>query len=428
MTMLPTFLAGTNFVMHSAGWLEGGLVSCYEKFIVDIEILRMLKHEFKPLEVTEESLAFDAHEEVGSGGHFLGAAHTLMHFRDCFYRPLLSSTDNFDRWTKNGGQDAAARAGNIWRETLDEYEQPPIDERCATTCATTWRGGGSSWGTSRSPPPPSSAANSSTPTSSGAPPSREGVLRRGHRRRRRARARDRVLPREEPRHHERRRARARLARRRQHGPQHDGHPLELPVGRERGDLRARAEALGGARGGARLRHDVQPARRPQPRAQPRRRARGRRRVHANQLNGVDAVWLDPDGVEEVCPIVDISPTSATRCSARPCSRAAASRATTTSRGATRAARTRSASTSSRTARSPGFCVDGGRVVGVETHAGTIRAGARRRSPRRATRRVLAAMAGLRLPIQSHPLQALVSELLEPFLHTRGHVRTRSTCT
>jgi trimethylamine--corrinoid protein Co-methyltransferase len=128
MTMLPTFLAGANFVMHSAGWLEGGLVSSYEKFIVDIELLRMLKHEFTPLEITEESLAFDAHEEVGSGGHFLGAAHTLMHFRDCFYRPLLSSTDNFDRWTKNGGLDATARAGTIWRETLDGYEQPAIDD------------------------------------------------------------------------------------------------------------------------------------------------------------------------------------------------------------------------------------------------------------------------------------------------------------
>ena len=51
-----------------------------------------------------------------------------MHFRDCFYRPLLSSTDNFDRWTKSGGRDAAARAAEIWRKTLDEYEQPPIDE------------------------------------------------------------------------------------------------------------------------------------------------------------------------------------------------------------------------------------------------------------------------------------------------------------
>jgi trimethylamine---corrinoid protein Co-methyltransferase len=128
MTMLPTFLAGTNFVMHSAGWLEGGLVSSYEKFIVDIEILRMLRHEFQPLEIDEASLAFDAHQEVGSGGHFLGAAHTLERFRDCFYRPLLSSTENFDRWSRNGGQDAAERAGRIWRETLERYEEPAMDD------------------------------------------------------------------------------------------------------------------------------------------------------------------------------------------------------------------------------------------------------------------------------------------------------------
>jgi trimethylamine---corrinoid protein Co-methyltransferase len=127
MTLLPTFLAGTNFVMHSAGWLEGGLVSCYEKFIIDIELLRMLRHEFTPLEIDEESLAFGAHEEVGAGGHFLGAMHTLERFRECFYRPLLSSTENFDRWQRNGGRDATERAGEIWRRTLEEYEQPPID-------------------------------------------------------------------------------------------------------------------------------------------------------------------------------------------------------------------------------------------------------------------------------------------------------------
>ena len=128
MTMLPTFLAGTNYVMHSAGWLEGGLVSCYEKFIVDIELLRMLRHEFAPLEVDEASLAFSAHEEVGQGGHFLGAAHTLERFRECFYRPLLSSTENFDRWQRRGGRDAAERAAEIWRKTLEEYEEPPLDE------------------------------------------------------------------------------------------------------------------------------------------------------------------------------------------------------------------------------------------------------------------------------------------------------------
>src|ERR671932_1105138 len=109
MTMLPTFLAGANFVMHSAGWLEAGLVSCYEKFIVDVEILRQLKHEFTPVDFDEDSLAFGAHEEVGPGGHFLGAAHTLERFRECFYRPLLSSTENFERWQRNGGGGAGPR-------------------------------------------------------------------------------------------------------------------------------------------------------------------------------------------------------------------------------------------------------------------------------------------------------------------------------
>ena len=128
MTLLPTFLAGTNWVMHAAGWLEGGLVSSYEKLVVDVELVRMLQVEFTPLDIDEASLAFDAHVEVGHGGHFLGAAHTLEHFRDCFYRPLVSSSTNFERWTRDGGKDAAARAGEIYRRRLDEYEAPPIDE------------------------------------------------------------------------------------------------------------------------------------------------------------------------------------------------------------------------------------------------------------------------------------------------------------
>jgi trimethylamine--corrinoid protein Co-methyltransferase len=127
MTMLPTFLAGTNFVMHAAGWLEGGLVSCYEKFILDIELLRELRVEFTPLEIDEASLAFGAHEEVGHGGHFLGAAHTMERFRECFYRPLLSSTSNYERWLRMGGKDTTARASEICAKTLEEYEQPPLD-------------------------------------------------------------------------------------------------------------------------------------------------------------------------------------------------------------------------------------------------------------------------------------------------------------
>ncbi|MDX6591851.1 MAG: trimethylamine---corrinoid protein Co-methyltransferase [Gaiellales bacterium] len=127
-TMLPAFLAGANLVMHSAGWLESGLVACYEKFIVDIEILRTLQGEFTAPVITEETLAFDAHLEVGHGGHFLGCAHTLERFRDCFYRPILSSTDNYERWARNGKADAAQRAGDVWRKELDAYELPAMDD------------------------------------------------------------------------------------------------------------------------------------------------------------------------------------------------------------------------------------------------------------------------------------------------------------
>jgi len=128
MTLLPTFLAGTNWVMHTAGWLEGGLVASFEKFVVDCQITEMLQHEFTPLEINEGSLGFDAHQEVGHGGHFLGSMHTLERFRTAFYRPFLSSSDNFERWTRGGALDTNARATNLWRAKLDAYEQPPLDD------------------------------------------------------------------------------------------------------------------------------------------------------------------------------------------------------------------------------------------------------------------------------------------------------------
>jgi trimethylamine---corrinoid protein Co-methyltransferase len=128
MTLWPTFLAGTNFVMHSAGWLESALVSCYEKFVTDVETLRMMYEVFKPLEINEESLAFSAHQEVGQGGHFLGAVHTLERFRDCFYRPIVSSTENYERWKRNGGNDTATRATEVWKKKLEEYEEPLMDD------------------------------------------------------------------------------------------------------------------------------------------------------------------------------------------------------------------------------------------------------------------------------------------------------------
>ncbi len=127
MTMLPTFLAGANFVMHSAGWLEGGLVACFEKYVMDVELIQMLQAQFKPLEINDDTLGFSAHKEVGHGGHFLGAEHTMERFRTCFYRPMLSSSENFERWSRGGGIDAAGRMTNIFTKRVEEYQQPALD-------------------------------------------------------------------------------------------------------------------------------------------------------------------------------------------------------------------------------------------------------------------------------------------------------------
>jgi trimethylamine--corrinoid protein Co-methyltransferase len=127
-TLQAAFLAGANVCWQSAGWLEGGLVTSFEKFVADCELLDLMLHQFTAPEVDEESLAFGAHVEVGHGGHFFGAEHTLARFRDCFWRPTIATTDNVDRWTRGGSLEHAARAGNRWRELLDTYERPPLDE------------------------------------------------------------------------------------------------------------------------------------------------------------------------------------------------------------------------------------------------------------------------------------------------------------
>jgi len=127
-TLTSAFLGGANVCWQSAGWLEGGLVTCYEKFAADCELIDLLSQQAQALVVDEAALAFDAHLEVGHGGHFFGAAHTLERFRDCFWRPTIGSTDNIDRWRRDGGLDYAQRARGRWRGLLDRYQQPPLDE------------------------------------------------------------------------------------------------------------------------------------------------------------------------------------------------------------------------------------------------------------------------------------------------------------
>ncbi len=125
-TLQAAFLAGANICWQSAGWLEGGLVTSFEKFASDCELLDLLLHQFTPIDIDEDSLAFGAHQEVGHGGHFFGAEHTLEHFRDCFWRPTIATTENFERWTRNGSRQHAARADDRWKARLETYERPPL--------------------------------------------------------------------------------------------------------------------------------------------------------------------------------------------------------------------------------------------------------------------------------------------------------------
>ena len=127
-TLSAAFLAGANVCWQSAGWLEGGLVTSFEKFAADCELLDLLRYQFTPLDIDEASLAYDAHVEVGHGGHFFGAMHTLERFRDCCWRPTVASTENFERWTRNGSQDHSQRSDARWKVLLEDYERPPLDE------------------------------------------------------------------------------------------------------------------------------------------------------------------------------------------------------------------------------------------------------------------------------------------------------------
>ncbi len=127
-TVSAAFLAGANVCWQSAGWLEGGLVTSFEKFAADCELLDLLRHQFTPVVVDDESLAFGAHVEVGHSGHFFGATHTLERFRDCFWRPTVASTENFERWTRNGSKDHSDRADTRWRALVESFERPPLDD------------------------------------------------------------------------------------------------------------------------------------------------------------------------------------------------------------------------------------------------------------------------------------------------------------
>jgi trimethylamine--corrinoid protein Co-methyltransferase len=120
-------LAGVNFVLHSAGWLEGGLVSSYEKFVMDADQLGMMQVMTRGYDLSEDAQALDAIREVGPGKHFLGCAHTQANFQTAFYRSTIADNNSFEQWDAEGGLDAAQRANKLWKKMLAEYEAPAID-------------------------------------------------------------------------------------------------------------------------------------------------------------------------------------------------------------------------------------------------------------------------------------------------------------
>ncbi len=127
-TMQPTLLGGVNFVLHTAGWLEGGLTMGYEKFVLDADQAGMWHSFAKGVDLSPAGQALDAMLTNGPGIHFLGHAHTLANFETAFYRSPTSDNSSFEQWQAEGALDSAQRANAMWKKSLAEYEAPAIDE------------------------------------------------------------------------------------------------------------------------------------------------------------------------------------------------------------------------------------------------------------------------------------------------------------
>ena len=126
-TITPTVMGGVNFVLHAAGWMEGGLVSDYRKLLLDADQLSMMQRMVGGIDVSENGQAMDAIRETGPGQHFLGSSHTQRNFEDAFWRSDLADNTTFEQWSSEGSIESAKRAENRARQMLAEYEAPYLD-------------------------------------------------------------------------------------------------------------------------------------------------------------------------------------------------------------------------------------------------------------------------------------------------------------
>ncbi|MEE2944898.1 MAG: trimethylamine methyltransferase family protein [Pseudomonadota bacterium] len=125
-------LGGVNFMLHSCGWLEGGLVSSFEKFVMDADQLGVLHKFAKGVAMDENGQGMDALNEVGPGGHYLGAAHTQANYQDAFWRTELLDYKPFETWQEDGERDTQMLAALRVKSQLEAYKQPPLDPMIET--------------------------------------------------------------------------------------------------------------------------------------------------------------------------------------------------------------------------------------------------------------------------------------------------------
>lgn len=126
MSLWPAVMGHSNIIMHSAGWLDAGLVCSMEKFIIDVEGLAIMQSMLRGFEINEHTLALGDIAEIGPGGHHFGTEHTLSRFRTAHYRPVVSDRNNYGKWSEDGALDTAGRAHVVAQSLLAAYERPAL--------------------------------------------------------------------------------------------------------------------------------------------------------------------------------------------------------------------------------------------------------------------------------------------------------------
>jgi trimethylamine---corrinoid protein Co-methyltransferase len=126
-SMWPAILAGANFILHAAGWLEAGLAMSYEKFVMDVDQLGGFHTLARGISLDANGFALDAFREVEPGKHHLGSAHTMANYTTAFHDFELADNNSFEQWSADGACDQLARANRRYKALLESYEMPPID-------------------------------------------------------------------------------------------------------------------------------------------------------------------------------------------------------------------------------------------------------------------------------------------------------------